>query len=262
MKKLLLVLLTVLFFIYFPDFRSEPYVEEKSVPEPAPVDVKVMSYDFSHVEKEGVIDVERMAEEIEASGADVIRVRKLESSSPCEFQNQTKMLAERLDMSYVHSIQLASQTSTGTYRGQNDTALLSNHPIIDAVNHVTSNNSNNEGLTEAIINVKGIQVHLFNAPQTMNAEDRTRQMNAATKLAANAEGPSIILGNLEQSDRGSEIELLMNTNVDTREMETYNYSLTDPENRMDFFFPDRNYRESVTSANLLLNAEIGMKNLE
>ncbi|SDZ85018.1 Endonuclease/Exonuclease/phosphatase family protein [Thalassobacillus cyri] len=265
MKKLLLVLLTVLFFIYFPDFRSEPYVEEKSVPEPAPVDVKVMSYEFSHVEKKGVIDVERMAEEIEGAGADVIRLRKMESSSSNEFQNQTKMLAERLGMSYISSEQLVSQTSQGiSGSGQNDTAILSKHPITDAVNHTTpqiGNRTNNDDLTEAIINVNGIQVHLFNTQKTMNAENQSQQINEVKQIAADSEGPSIFMGDLEQAEYGSKIKMLANDHAVVREMETYTYSLSGSEDRMDYFFSDRNQGETVSSGNLLLTSDFGLKSL-
>ncbi|WP_085507370.1 endonuclease/exonuclease/phosphatase family protein [Thalassobacillus devorans] len=257
MKKLLLVLLTVLFFIYFPDFKSEPHEKEKSVPEPAPVDVKVMSYDFSNAEKEGVRDVERMAEEIEEAGADVIRVRKLESSEPTDFQRQTTMLAERLGMSYISREQLASQTATGdSDSGRNDTAILSKHPIIDAVNHTaphTDNSTMKDDLIEAIINVNGIQVRLFDTQQTKN---QTQQMNEIKKFAADSEGPSIVMGDLDQSGYGSENELAGNDLANVKEMETYTYSLSDPENRMDYFFTDRNRGESFSSGNLLLTSTL------
>ncbi|MFG6117786.1 endonuclease/exonuclease/phosphatase family protein [Thalassobacillus sp. B23F22_16] len=266
MKKLLLVLLTVLFFIYFPDFKSEPHEEEKSVPEPAPVDVKMMSYELSNAEKEGVRDVERMAEDIEEAGADVIRFRKLESSDPSDFQRQTKMLAERLGMSYISSEQLVSQTATGDIgSGRNDTAILSKHPIIDAVNHTapqTGNSTMKGDLIEAIINVNGIQVRLFNTQQTMYAESQTQQMNEVKKIAADSEGPSIIMGDLGESGYGSEIGLETNDLADVKEIETYTYSLSDPENRMDYFFTDRNRGESFSTGNLLLTSDFGLKTVD
>ncbi|GGC77654.1 hypothetical protein GCM10007216_05250 [Thalassobacillus devorans] len=261
MKKLLLVLLTVLFFIYFPDFKSEPYVEEKSVPEPAPVDVKVMSYDFSDAEKEGVRDVERMAKEIEEAGADVIRVRKLESSERHDFQHQTAMLAERLGMSYINTEQLVSPTATGdSGSAQNDTAILSKHPIIDAVNHTASQTGTSTmkgDLIEAIINVNGIQVRLFD---TQQIKIQTQQMNEIKKIAAGSEGPSIIMGDLGQGGYGpSDIELAGNDLADVKKMETYTYSLSDAENRMDYFFTDSSRGESFSFDNLLLTFDFSLK---
>lgn len=200
MKKLSFVLLTVLLFNYLPNFGSSNYVDEKKAPRSEPVNVKVMSYNLHKAEKgNGVLDLESIAQEIEEAEAEIIGLREAGSSLsyPNHFNEQTKLLAKRLDMFYVDTATLGYDSpKKENGKKVNGTAILSKHPIMDGVNHPfsTMDNQEQQGVMEAIINVKGTELHIYNTHLELDAEKRPSQFQKVTEMTGKSEGPKVIMG--------------------------------------------------------------------
>ncbi|WP_235714609.1 endonuclease/exonuclease/phosphatase family protein [Neobacillus dielmonensis] len=143
--------------------------------------------------------MKRIAKTIEDEGADVIGLQEVDNhwSERSDFQDQAKWLAERMGMFYVYAANLdKAPLNEGESRRQYGTAILSKYPILHSENHSLTKIGKTEqrGLLEATINVKGNQLHFFNTHLALTTAERHIQTQEIIDIAGQSEGPKVIMG--------------------------------------------------------------------
>ncbi|MEF3306302.1 endonuclease/exonuclease/phosphatase family protein [Paenibacillus sp. GYB003] len=183
-------------------------------PDPFPrgeeVAVKVMSYNIHHgVGEDGVLDLNRIAGVIREAGADLVGLQEVDKhyGARSNFEDQAKKLSELLGMHVAFGANLdRDPLEEGQPRRQYGTAVLSKYPIIRSENHFLSSfGSEQRGLLETTINVKGNHVHLFNTHLGLTVQQRLAQVNEILDIARKRQGTKIILGDFNAKPTSQEI---------------------------------------------------------
>ncbi|CAM3983249.1 endonuclease/exonuclease/phosphatase family protein [Mesobacillus zeae] len=236
-----------------------------------PVDVEVMSYNIHHAEGiDGSLDVERIAKVIADSGADIIGLQEVDNhwSTRSDFQDQARLLAMRLGMFYEYAANLdLDPANSGEPRRQYGTAVLSKYPILDADNHSLAKIGTTEqrGLLEATINVKGNQLHFYNTHLALTTAERTLQIQEILNISGKSEGPKVIMGDLNALPESVEMVPLneMYYDVFAGQPGDYTYPATNPTKRIDYIFTSDDIEiekteviRSLASDHLPLTAEL------
>ncbi|PUB10809.1 endonuclease/exonuclease/phosphatase family metal-dependent hydrolase [Paenisporosarcina sp. OV554] len=229
-------------------FGQNSFADETEFPRGESVDVKVMSYNIHHGEgTDRVLDLERIAQVIENSEADIIGLQEVDNhwSSRSNFEDQANTLAKRLGMFYVYAPNLDNAPLIeGEPRRQYGTAILSKYPILDSENHKLTKIGNTEqrGLLEATINVKGNQVHFYNTHLALTSAEREIQIREVNELAGQVKGPKIIMGDLNAKPESPEMQLMISNYSDAfaDKPAAYTYSSINPTVRIDYIFTTDN----------------------
>ncbi|WP_408008172.1 endonuclease/exonuclease/phosphatase family protein [Pseudalkalibacillus sp. A8] len=252
MKKIALVLLTVLLFVSFTILGSSASAEVKESSRGESIDIQVMSYNIHHAEGEdGVLDLERIAQVIDGSDADIIGLQEVDKhwSSRSNFQDQAKLLAERLGMFYTYAANLDYESSEKDKPNrQYGTAILSRFPILGSENHFLPKIGNTEqrGLLEATIIVKGIHLKLYNTHLALTPEERNLQIEKIIDISSQSDGPKVIMGDLNATPTSDEMKPMYEYYSDAfdGQNEAYTYSASNPTKRIDYIFTSKNMETS------------------
>ncbi|WP_249414097.1 endonuclease/exonuclease/phosphatase family protein [Alteribacter keqinensis] len=182
------------------------------------VNVDVMSFNIAHGRgMDGVMDLERIATEIEESGAEIIGLQEVDRhwSDRSDFEDQAKWLAERLDMHYVYGANLDREPlEEGDPNRQYGTAVLSEYPIIDSQNHlltlmvIEGEHNEQRGLLETVINVKGNHIRFFNTHLGLKEVERLVNIQEIFDIVDEDNKPSIIVGDFNAYPGDEEIDLM------------------------------------------------------
>ncbi|MFC3040715.1 endonuclease/exonuclease/phosphatase family protein [Virgibacillus xinjiangensis] len=206
--------------------------------------VKVMSYNMHHaVGEDNRLDLERIAEVIEDADADIIGLQEVDHhwSARSDFKDQAKLLADRLDMFYTYAANLdVEPAEEGEPRRQYGTAILSKYPILTSENYPLTRLGNTEqrGLLEAVINVKGNHVHVFNTHLALTPEERELQIQEVVDIAEQSKGPQVIMGDLNAIPESDEMVPMYAHYKDafSGQDDAYTYSAANPTKRIDYIF--------------------------
>lgn len=273
--KLVLSLLSMVFFIV--SLATNAAANGTELGRGQAVDVKVMSYNIHHAEGvDGVLDLERIAGIIEDAEADIIGLQEVDNhwSDRSDFQDQAKMLAERLGMFYVYAANLdRDPLNEGEHRRQYGTAILSKYPILNSKNYPLTKIGNTEqrGLLEATINVKGNHVHFYNTHLALTSAERTVQIQEIIDIAGESKGPKVILGDLNATPESSEMQPMFTNYLDVfaETPEAYTYPATKPSKRIDYIFTSDDIKtvetdviNTLASDHLPLTATIELERIE
>ncbi|UVI33844.1 endonuclease/exonuclease/phosphatase family protein [Paenibacillus spongiae] len=252
------------------------------------VEIKVMSYNIHHGEGEdAVLDLERIAQVIEQSGADITGLQEVDNhfSERSKFVDQAKWLADRLGMEYAYAANLDyDPLQEGQHRRQYGTAVLSKYPILSAKNHLLTNipypvqPSEQRGLLETLINVKGNHIRFFNTHlDHRRAEQRDSQIREILEIAKQREGTSIFAGDFNAEPGSAEILKLTAQYKDVfaelGQDQDYTIPVINPDRRIDYFFTSDDVKISAAevidtiasdhlpiTANLVLTKEAPFNN--
>lgn len=189
-------------------------------------DLRVMSFNIHHgADGDDVLDLERTAAVIEASGAEVIGLQEVDDawSSRSDFEDQAARLAELLGMHYVYGANLdvaPAEGRTGNSRYGN--AILSEHPIIDSENHLLTSieypeqPTEQRGLLEAVINVKGHHIGFYSTHlDHQRAEQRELQAREIMQITGESRRPAVVVGDLNAEPGAPELQDLLAVFTDT-----------------------------------------------
>lgn len=170
---------------------------------PPPRGIDVATYNIHHAEGvDAVLDLERVAREIERGGAEVIGLQEVDRhwGERSSFEDQAAWLGERLGMHVVYGANLdLAPLTPGAPRRQYGTAILSELPILSSRNTLLPRPRNGEqrGLLEAVIDVGGVHVRFATTHlQHNSAEERLAQSERIAELLAGAREPTILTGDL------------------------------------------------------------------
>ncbi|MCM3668298.1 endonuclease/exonuclease/phosphatase family protein [Mesobacillus maritimus] len=162
-------------------------------------------------------------------------------SERSEFEDQAKWLADRLGMHYTYAANLDREpTNPGEHRRQYGTAVLSKYPIIQAENYPLTKIGNTEqrGLSETIINVKGHHLKFYNTHLALTSAERKIQIQEIIEIAGKTEGPKVIMGDLNAKPDSKEMQPLLAQYKDSfaDQNEAYTIPVENPNRRIDYIF--------------------------
>jgi endonuclease/exonuclease/phosphatase family metal-dependent hydrolase len=270
-RKGLFIFTIACLIMYLTDLGNKTFAQEINLERGQSVNLKVMSYNIHHAEGvDGVLDLERIATIIEDSNAHIIGLQEVDNhwSDRSDFQDQAKWLAERLGMFYTYAANLDREPLTdGDNRRQYGTAILSEYPIIKSENHFLSKIGNTEqrGLLDATINVKGNNVHFYNTHLALTSAEREIQIKEIIEIANQSNGPKVIVGDLNATPESSEMKPMTSNYHDVffEQTDANTYPVENPSKRIDYIFTSDNIEtvhteviETFASDHLPITAEV------
>ncbi len=189
-------------------------------------ELRVMSYNIHHgADNNDVLDLERIASEIEKSGAQVVGLQEVDNhwSDRSDLVDQAAWLADRLDMHYAYGANLDLEPQPGqTDPRQYGNAVLSEFPIIASENHLLTSidyaemPTEQRGLLETVINVRGNHISFYS---THLDHQRTEQRELAAEeivdIAGEHKRPAIVVGDLNATPEKAELQPLFSAFTDT-----------------------------------------------
>jgi endonuclease/exonuclease/phosphatase family metal-dependent hydrolase len=226
-------------------------------PQAADRELTVASYNIHHAEGvDGELDLDRIAGDIRETDAEVVGLQEVDNhwSERSDFQDQAKELAEELGMHYAYAANLDREPlEPGGERRQYGTAILSEYPILESENTLLPrpNNGEQRGLLEALINVKGVPVRVYNTHLQHNSRaERTAQVAAILEQVGEFEEPSVLVGDLNARPEDPELQPLYasfeDAWVEGGEGPGYTYPAENPDRRIDYVLvsPDIEVRDA------------------
>jgi endonuclease/exonuclease/phosphatase family metal-dependent hydrolase len=191
--------------------------------EPATPDrpVRVMSYNIHHGQGvDGRLDLERIAQEIRDSDADVVGLQEVDRhwSERSDFADQAAELARMLRMHVVYGANLdRDPLAPGEPRRQYGTAILSDAPIHDWRNTLLPRTGDLEqrGLLEALVTVRGVPVRVFTTHLQHNSQqERIAQIAAVREIIGVPQESVVLTGDLNARPDTPEIDAITEDLVD------------------------------------------------
>lgn len=185
---------------------------------------RVLSYNIHHgVGLDGVLDLERIAAEIEATGADVVGLQEVDNhwGERSGWVDQASWLAQRLGMHHAYAANLDLDPAPGdTVRRQYGTAVLSRFEILSATNHLLTNlpyetrPTEQRGLLHVVVNVRGAHVDINNTHlDHQRAEQRISQVREVLAIVARQSGTAVVLGDLNATPETTEVRMLVDAGL-------------------------------------------------
>lgn len=216
---------------------------------PEDTDLRVMSFNIHHgADPADNLDLERIAEVIENSDAEIIGLQEVDNhwSARSDFQDQAAHLAERLDMHYVYGANLDRAPTEGQdERRQYGTAILSEYPILNSENHLLTSieyaerPTEQRGLLEAVINVKGNHIGFFNTHlDHQRSEQRRSQVKEILAITEDSAGPAVLVGDLNAVPGTPEMNDILTRFTDVfaalGQDDDFTYPIENPNRRIDY----------------------------
>jgi endonuclease/exonuclease/phosphatase family metal-dependent hydrolase len=218
-----------LFFTWIPCASAQTKFEQ----------ITVMSYNIHFgVGMDGVYDINRIANVIKKSKADIIGLEEVDVNfePQTNFDNQIQLLAEKLHMHYFYAPiydvppfytpMYYAHPGKSSSRRQSGVAILSRFPIDSTENHLITRLSTIEpnpsplvmpGFAEAVINIKGIKIPFF-VTHLDYREDKTIrsiQVQEMIPIILRKTGESVLIGDLNAPPDEPELDPLFNIYQDT-----------------------------------------------
>jgi endonuclease/exonuclease/phosphatase family metal-dependent hydrolase len=215
--------------------------------------VRVMSYNIAA----GNGDLARVADVIRAANADIIGLQEVDVhwSERSGFADQAADLAAMLGMQ-VRFGPIYSLPADGAGRREFGLAVLTQHPIIEFHNHVIPRLSTQTdepepqpmpGFIEAVIDVRGTRIHVFNTHLDYRPDPRVRVAQVAAMLRVMPQ-PSllhILIGDLNAPPSATELQPLFARFRDAWFDDRgpgHTYPALAPERRIDYVLVSERFR--------------------
>jgi endonuclease/exonuclease/phosphatase family metal-dependent hydrolase len=182
----------------------------------------VTTYNIHHgAGTDGVLDLERIAQVIEKSGADVVGLQEVDKhwSARSNWVDQPAWFGRRLHLhvAYAANVDLLP-VNPGEQRRQYGTAVLSRYPIEDFGNTLLPLYPGGEqrGLAVASIKVWGRDLRFANTHLTSdNNAERLDQAKKVVEFLGGSNRPTVLVGDLNARPETPEIKTLTATWRDT-----------------------------------------------
>lgn len=181
--------------------------------------LRVLSYNIHHgAGVDGVLDLERIARDIEASGAEVIGLQEVDNhwGERSDWVDQAAWLADRLGMYHVFGANLDLPPAEGqTHRQQYGTAILSRYPITRSSNRLLTSieyperPTEQRGLLHAEIDVRNSKIDVYSTHlDHQRTEQRLLQAQEVRSVIDIHRGTAILTGDMNADPGTEEIDLL------------------------------------------------------
>ncbi|WP_245745208.1 endonuclease/exonuclease/phosphatase family protein [Lentibacillus persicus] len=221
-----------------------------------------MTYNIhAGIGSDGSYDLDRIADIIEASEADVIGLQEVDKNwgYRSNFDDQLQRLAEKLDMhAFMAPIYNQDPIFEGEPRRKYGVAVLSKYPIINADNrHITRLSTQGTdpipapapGFAETVINAKGAIFSFYVTHLDYRGDPYVREAQVEDMLTIMPENDNVILtGDMNASPDAPELDPLFNRFNDgwteSGEGIGYTYSASSPSQRIDYILTSEGMRTS------------------
>jgi endonuclease/exonuclease/phosphatase family metal-dependent hydrolase len=175
------------------------------------VPLRVMSYNIFHgAGSDNVFDLDRTAATIQAQHPDIVGLQEVDQTwdARSNFVDEPAALAKALHMSvFFGAIYDLPPLTEGAPDRRYGVAILSRYPIVHAVDHEITRLSTQDpnpvpapapGFPEAVVNVNGALVHVFDTHLDYRADPAVRAMQVAdtVRILHAAGGQQILVGDL------------------------------------------------------------------
>jgi len=202
--------------------------------------VTAMAYNIHHGEgTDGVLDLDRIAQVIRASGADLVALQEVDRhwSERSLLADQAAELGAALDMEVAYGANLDHDPAApGQPRRQYGTAILSRHPILASRNIPLPNiGGEQRGLLEAVVAVDGLRTRVYSTHfQHNNAVERRLQADAVRELIGTPDDPVLLMGDLNAVPEAPELAGLLPAFRDAAAGAGPTYPAEAPDRRIDY----------------------------
>ncbi len=205
-----------------------------------PQSLRILSYNIHHAEGvDGVLDVDRIAEVIRQSGADIIALQEVDQRvRRSEGVDQPQQLAELLGMhvAFGGNIELEG--------GNYGNAVLSRFPILHATNHLLPNDDGGEqrGVLQVELGLSESRRMTLLATH-LDHRSQNQRMSSATfisNLAASIEHPVCLAGDLNATPDSPVLQRLEQHWTNSSERLHPTIPVTNPKQQIDFVLFWRN----------------------
>ena len=238
-----------------PRGTSSSKVAPAAAPRAAPPQtaITVMSFNIHHGQgTDGVLDLERIARVIRASGADIAGLQEVDRhfAERSNWADQAAGLAELLHwhVAYGANIDL-DPPAPGRARIQFGNAVLSRYPITRRENtHLfRSPGEEQRGLLHVEVDVPGLPMHVYVTHLDAFSEtDRVRQAQQVVELVGK-NCPAVLLGDFNARPETPEIGRLRAALTDTWTAAAGGGPHDAPAARIDYIFTSQRLRAAWTS---------------
>ncbi|MFK7691877.1 endonuclease/exonuclease/phosphatase family protein [Paenibacillus sp. HJGM_3] len=206
------------------------------------IKLRVMDYNIHYgMGSDGVVNLERIAQVILASGADVIGLNEVDRyfDPRSNYEDQIGWLAERLGMYYAYGPSTYKKPipASGNNRREHGAAVLSKYPIVSVSNRVhTEYDTHFRALLETKIDVQGKLFYFYVTHWGVEASDRLSQAEEALEWTGERQGPKLLVGDLNAEPNAPEIETILTGFSDAfvDQPNAYTFKSTNPTKRIDY----------------------------
>lgn len=155
--------------------------------------IKIMTFNIHHgIGLDGRLNLDRVSKIIYEANVDIIGLNEVDKGMiRTNFQNQVKVLAEKLDMNYAFGPTI--RLGIGSFGN----AVLSKYPIVDAINYRLPGKLGSEprGLLSTIIDIPGEQdITVVVTHLSLIESDRQKQVKWIIDFMKKIETPGIVMG--------------------------------------------------------------------
>ncbi|WP_053218370.1 endonuclease/exonuclease/phosphatase family protein [Virgibacillus senegalensis] len=255
MKKYVFFLLASLVFLLI---STTSVVAANSSDDARQVPVRVMTYNIhTGIGSDGSYDLDRLAQTIEDSGADVIGLQEVDVhwAARSNFDDQLSELAEKLGMeSFFAPIYDQDPLTEDEPRRQFGVAVLSKYPITSTINQeitrLSTQDANPEpalapGFADVRINAQGARFSFYVTHLDYRADPFVREMQVDDMLRIIPEtGTSILAGDMNAGADAPELLPLLERFQDAwnRSDDGYTYPAVSPQKRIDYILTSPNVK--------------------
>ncbi len=248
-KIILILVILIITYLFYLNYKSgtviisEKYNNTSSVEQAFPYNpennLKVMTYNIRYgrgIDNE--LDLNRIVKIIENSEAQIITLNEVDQRMPrSRFQNQIKIMAERLNMNYIYGPNL--QTGIGGYGN----AILTEFPVYQANNYLLPYNkigSEPRGLLKSIIQLPNQQkLQVMTTHLTLNPDERDKQIEWIKRFIEKSNFPYLLMGDFNtELNSFAGFTSLISKNT---------FPSDNPTHNIDLIFTDYNYLQLSNS---------------
>ncbi|HSI66089.1 MAG TPA: endonuclease/exonuclease/phosphatase family protein [Planococcus sp. (in: firmicutes)] len=166
--------------------------------------IKIMSFNIAHGSgMDGVLDLEKTAQVIEASGAEIVGLQELDRffSERSAYIDQVEFLSKRLGMYAAFGASIDQEADESERpRKQYGNAVFSKYPIKYQETHMLTQvidpfgNNEQRSVLETIIDVNGTYISVYNTHLALKDEELKVSLDELLSIAGKNQFPTIITG--------------------------------------------------------------------
>lgn len=227
-----------------------------SAGQPTPVrELSVLTFNIHHAAgPDGVVDLDRVAAEIAATGAEVVGLQEVDRhyGERTGFADQPAELAARLGMEMVFAPNyVLDPLSRGAPPREHGTVILSRFPIVASAHtllpRTTAPEEEQRGLLEAVIDVRGVAVRVMTTHLEADfAVSRLPQARAVAVAVARSTEPVVLTGDLNGTPDAPEVTALTALLADSAVNGAFTFPAGVPTARIDYVLTEgRSERSEV-----------------
>lgn len=197
---------------------------------------------------DGVVDVDRVAAEIAASGAEIVGLQELDRhwGGRTDFADQPAQLADRLGMQVVFA---PNDVVDGPVPRQYGTAVLTRLPIRSSSHTLLPRGGDGEeqrGLLEVVVDVRGVAVRVMAVHlESGSATSRLLQARVVARHVERSAEPVLLLGDLNATPDSPEVTTLTALLADSHVGGGgFTHPAQAPTDRIDFVLADGRFLRS------------------